>query len=169
MAWDLKTLAARIHAQLAHDNTPGSREKVAALLASALADADFVAAQFAGETSERHVLHEDPALGFCLVAHDYHDAKTSSPHDHGPSWAIYGQAAGETEMSDFEIVTPATAQACARVRRVRTYCMRPGDVHLYNEGDLHAPRRAQATRLIRVEGTNMARVTRAKFEVVTDA
>ncbi len=166
MTWDLQTLADRIRAQLAQDNTPDSRKRVAGLLASALADPAFVAAQFAANASERHVLHEDPDLGFCLVAHDYQGAKTSGPHDHGPSWAIYGQAAGETVMSDFEIAVPATATACAKVRRLRTYTMRQGDVHLYNEGDLHAPSRAGATRLLRVEGTNMARVVRTKFEAI---
>ena len=38
--------------------------------------------------------------------------------------------------------------------------------YLYNEGDLHAPRRDGPTRLIRLEGTNMDKVKRLKFELV---
>ena len=37
--------------------------------------------------------------------------------------------------------------------------------HLYNEGDLHSPRRDGDTRLIRIEGTDLTKVKRDKFEV----
>ena len=56
------------------------------------------------------------------------------------------------------MLTPST-----RIRRVSP--SRPGDVHLYNEGVLHSPRREGDTRLIRVEGVSMAGVKRDKYEV----
>jgi hypothetical protein len=37
--------------------------------------------------------------------------------------------------------------------------------HLYNEGDLHAPRRDGPTRLIRIEGMNMAKIRRRAYEL----
>jgi hypothetical protein len=37
---------------------------------------------------------------------------------------------------------------------------------LYNEGDLHSPRREGPTRLIRVEGMNMDKVRRLSYESV---
>jgi hypothetical protein len=40
---------------------------------------------------------------------------------------------------------------------------------VYNEGDLHSPRREGPTRLIRLEGTNMDRVKRLKYEAVEAA
>ena len=58
------------------------------------------------DAPERNILYEDPELGFCILGHVYHGAKESTPHDHGPTWAIYGQAAGETIMSDWEMVSP---------------------------------------------------------------
>jgi hypothetical protein len=164
----LDHLARQMHEVLAHENTPASRERVASLLAAALADRSFVEAQFAADVSERNVLYRDPELGFCIVAHEYVGAKSSGPHDHGPSWAIYGQAAGETVMSDFERLTPAAPDAPGTVRRTRVYPMRQGDVHVYNEGDLHAPSRTHTTRLLRVEGTDLARVKRSSFQVVED-
>ncbi len=36
--------------------------------------------------------------------------------------------------------------------------------YLYNEGDLHSPSRAGSTRLIRIEGKNMEKVKRLKYE-----
>jgi hypothetical protein len=40
----------------------------------------------------------------------------------------------------------------------------PGMAHVYNEGDLHSPRREGPTRLIRLEGTNMDKVRRVAYE-----
>ena len=37
--------------------------------------------------------------------------------------------------------------------------------HVYNEGDLHSPKRSGPTGLIRIEGTNMDKVKRLKYEV----
>ena len=162
----LQVFAGRCREVLAADNTPAGRAKVAALLSAALADPTFVSALFAGETSERKVVYEDPDLGFCILAHEYLGAKESRPHDHGPSWAIYGEAAGETQMSDFALVEAAAPGQPGKVRRTRTYRLRPGDVHVYNEGDLHAPSRAGPTRLVRLEGMNMERVKREKYEVL---
>ena len=41
--------------------------------------------------------------------------------------------------------------------------------HVYNEGDLHSPRRDGPTRLIRVEGQNMDKVRRLRYEKVAGA
>ena len=51
-------------------------------------------------------------------------------------------------------------------KALRTYKLTPGSAYLYNEGDLHAPRRNGPTQLIRLEGTNMDRVKRLRFEAV---
>ena len=44
------------------------------------------------------VLYEDPDLGFQVLAHINDKASVSPPHDHGASWAIYGQATHYTDM-----------------------------------------------------------------------
>ena len=164
MAYTLQTFAARCHEILQAEDNPAGRNKVAALLKDALKDRAFVDAQFDDASPERKVVYEDPQLGFCILAHRYLGAKDSGPHDHGPSWAIYGQAVGETAMSDYVMVEPASAEKPGKVRKTRSYRLVPGDAHVYNEGDLHSPSRAGPTRLIRIEGTNMERVTRLKYE-----
>lgn len=156
----LELLSAQIREVLVRENSPASREQVAGLLKSALSDQEFIASQFLSEVGQRKVLYEDPTLGFCIVAHEYNGAKNSGPHDHGPSWAIYGQAAGETLMRDYTPVAPG------QVREARSYLMRPGDVHVYNEGAVHSPSRVMSTRLIRIEGMNLAGVVRAECKVV---
>jgi len=146
------------------DPGPAGRRKVCALLEQALRDREFVAASVNDKTSERHILYEDPELGFCILAHNYAGAKDSPPHDHGPSWAIYGQAKGETEMTDYARVAEPAQDQPGKAKALRTYKLAPGVAHLYNERDLHSPRRTAPTQLIRIEGMNMDRVKRAKFE-----
>ena len=166
MTLTLDALARECRRLLLADGSPAGRAQVAALLAQALRDADFVRAQFAGGMPERKILYEDPELGFCILAHEYHDARQGGPHDHGPSWAIYGQAEGETTMTDFTVVEPPAPGRPGQVRRGRSYALRPGDAHLYNEGAVHAPARNGPNRLIRVEGVNLEKVARGKYEVV---
>jgi predicted metal-dependent enzyme (double-stranded beta helix superfamily) len=166
MPQTLQDFAARCRDILKAENNAAGRSRVCALLQEALKDEDFVAKNIPDNTPERKILYEDPDLGFCILAHNYAGAKESSPHDHGPSWAIYGQARGETSMSDWELLEPASPEKPGKVRRVRQYKLTPGVAHLYNEGDLHSPSRVDSTRLIRIEGTNMERVKRLKFEPV---
>lgn len=49
---------------------------------------------------------------------------------------------------------------------VRDYTLTPAMAHLYNEGDLHSPRRDGPSRLIRIEGKNMEKVQRFPYERV---
>ena len=165
MTITLESLAARIHDILGEDDSPAGRQRVAAQLGEALRDADFVAAQFTGGTGERKILHEDPQLHFCILAHDYSKARAGGPHDHGPTWAIYGQAVGESVMTEFEVVEPATSDRRGRVRELRSYTMRPGDARVYDEGVIHAVRHPGPSRLVRIEGRDLATVQRGVYEM----
>ena len=166
MGYTLEAFAAECRNILKAENNPAGRTKVCSVLQKALKDEDFVAKTLDDSTPERQILYEDPELGFCILAHNYKGPKESSPHDHGPSWAIYGQAKGETAMSDWELLEPATPEKPGKVRKTRTYKLTPGVAHVYNEGDLHSPSRTDSTRLIRIEGTNMEKVKRFKFQPV---
>jgi len=44
--------------------------------------------------------------------------------------------------------------------------LRPGEAHLYEPGDVHAPLRDGPTRLIRIQGRNTDRIERTKLEAV---
>ena len=101
-------------------------------------------------------------MGRPLKAWSDIDGQESPPHDHGPSWAIYGQVAGETAMSDWELVSPASPDKPGKVKHKTKYKLTPGVAHVYNEGDLHSPSRSGPTRLIRLEGTNMEKVKRLR-------
>jgi len=164
MTHTIEQFASACHDILKAEPNPAGRSKVCALLQDLLKDEKFVSTYIKDETPERQILYEDPQLGFCILAHHYRGAKTSAPHDHGPYWAIYGQARGETEMSDYELLESASPEKPGKVRKTRTYKLTPGVAHVYNEGDLHSPKRIDSTMLIRIEGVNMEKVKRLKFE-----
>ena len=151
---------------LRSDPGPDGRKRICARLEELLRDRQFVEANVSDKTPERQVLYEDADLGFCILAHNYAGPKESPPHDHGPSWAIYGQAKGETEMTDYERIAEPGEGKPGKARKVRTYKLTPGVAHVYNERDLHSPLRRGPTQLIRLEGLNMDRIKRARFEAV---
>lgn len=166
MAYTLEEFAQKCHRILVEDPGPMGREKVCGVVQDVLRDEDFVHEYLDAETSERKILFEDPELGFCILAHHYEGARASNPHDHGPYWAIYGQARGETIMTDYALVEPASEGKRGKVRTVRSYSLKPGMAHLYNEGDLHAPRREGTTKLIRIEGRNLDKIRRFGYDLV---
>ena len=145
---------------------PAGRTAVCAMLRELLLNQEVMSKCFDDNSPERKILYEDPELGFCVLAHNYKGAKDSPPHDHGPSWAIYGQVSGETKMYDWELVSPAGPDKTGKVKHKKDYTLKPGIAHVYNEGDLHSPSRAGPTRLIRIEGINMENVKRFKYEAV---
>ncbi len=166
MTWTLEQFADRCKEALRADPGQPGREKVCALVQDVLRDKDFVDRYVAPDGPERKVLYEDPELGFTILAHAYHGAKDARPHDHGPSWAIYGQAEGETIMTDWECLARPTQTTPGKARRIRDYTLTPGMAYLYEPGVLHSPRREGSTRLLRIEGVNMDRVNRLPYEAV---
>lgn len=166
MSLTLEQFAAECHRVLTADPGVKGRKQVCALVEEACKDTAFVAQYFGDGVGQREILDEDPELGFCVCAHVYHDARESQPHDHGSAWAIYGQAAGETVMSDWALVEPAGEGKLGKVRLVQSYSLKPGMAHLYNEGDLHSPRRDGPTKLLRIEGKNLDKVRRFGYRAV---
>jgi len=167
MAHTLEEFAAACRRVLTADAGPTGRQHVCALVRDLLKDDAFVATYLPDGAPERKILYEDPQLGFCVLGHVYEGARESAPHDHGPTWAIYGQARGETVMSDWAVVEAPRDGKPGTVRHVRAYTLTPGTAHVYNEGDVHSPRRDGPTRLIRIEGRNMDKVGRAAFTKVS--
>lgn len=166
-AYTLERLAADIRTSLQFDPGRAGRERVAALVSKALRDERFVADNLRDNPERRdtrEILYEDPALGFCICAHFYGAKAYGKPHDHGPSWAVYGQASGVTEMTDWRIVERGVGDAPSLVEPVRTYDLKPGDAHFYDIGDVHSPKREEPVRLIRIEGRNLDHVKRSNIK-----
>lgn len=166
MSYTLQQMADDLRAALRASQARDCAEALCAIVARALNDRDFVSRHLGDRAPGAHpreVLYEDPELGFCICAHVHDGAAATGPHDHGSSWAIYGQATGVTEMTDWRIVQHGGGDAASLVEPVRTYLLSPGDAHFYDVGDVHSPRRDGPTRLVRVEGANLDRVARSRI------
>jgi len=168
MAHTIDQFASQCSAILKAEPGPTGRQKVCDLLKQLLMDKTFIENSVCPNNAERHLLYEDPELKFCIFVEYKSDARIGKPHDHGPSWAIYGQATGITEMTVWELLEPATADKPGKVRKKTSYTMPPGSAHVYNEGVLHSPSRTGPTRLIRFEGVNLDefKKLRPDYEVV---
>ncbi|HKK31511.1 MAG TPA: hypothetical protein VKA18_14085 [Alphaproteobacteria bacterium] len=167
MSYTLEQFAADCREALKADPGEGGMAKCRDYVSQACKDPEFVTKYLPDNPDkERTVIYEDPELGFCICAHVYEGPKQGSPHDHGPTWAIYGQAIGETEMTDWEIVEPAKGDKPAKVKLSRKYKLEPGDAYYYPVGAVHAPYRADSTRLIRIEGQDTMKLSRTKVEPV---
>lgn len=165
MSYTLDQFAADCKAALKADPGAGGMEACRGFVSKACKDEAFVKEFLpANPDKERRVIYEDADLGFCICAHVYNDARQGNPHDHGPTWAIYGQAMGETSMTDWDIVEPAAGDNPAKVKLGRTYKLMPGDAHIYPVGAVHAPYRDAPTRLIRIEGKDTIGLKRTKIK-----
>ncbi|MEL6373643.1 MAG: hypothetical protein AAFR04_06720 [Pseudomonadota bacterium] len=170
--YTLEALAADLRTCFAAGDTADARRAACGHVARALKDAAFIDTHLptrAANAAPREVLYEDPTLGFCICGHVHDGPAHGDPHDHGPSWAIYGQARGVTEMTDWAITTPAHGDEPALVTPLRTYVMEPGDAHLYDVGAVHSPKRDAPVKLIRVEGRNLDHVARSPIAAAPDA
>ena len=165
MTYTLDQFAADCRIALQVDDGPSGREQGRQCVEKAIKEGGFVATHLGDDNkSERQILYQDPDLGFCICAHVYTGAKQGLPHDHGPTWAIYGQAVGETEMTDWQIISPPDGDTPGKVEKVKSYWMKPGDARVYEAGAVHAPYRDGPTRLIRIEGVNCDNIQRTPLE-----
>src|SRR6266545_2599946 len=119
MAYDLDQFIADCRTSLTRDPGPAGREQVRVNLERLLANADFVRTHCGDDVAQGlKVLYEDKALGFQILAHINDRARVSPPHDHGASWAIYGQATKYTDMIEWEREDDGSDPKQARLVRV---------------------------------------------------
>jgi predicted metal-dependent enzyme (double-stranded beta helix superfamily) len=113
----------------------------------------------------RHTLYEDPKLGFVVLSHVNPKAAKSPPHDHGASWAIYGQATQYTDMIEWE--KAGGDDKHAELKEAKRYRLNPGQAGIYQNGAIHSIDYPDRARFIRVTGTNLDKINRVRFDLAT--
>src|SRR5262249_15227515 len=83
MPYDLNQFIADCRSILKRDPSPRGREEVRSRLERLLADKQFVEQYCEKLPRGLKVLHDDPELGFQILAHINDKARASPPHDHG--------------------------------------------------------------------------------------
>ena len=169
MHYTLNDLVVDIKEIIVSSKIQDCSEKICCFVSKALMDQNFVAENLPDRKDgeiPRQILYEDKDTGFCVCGHVHDTEAIGAPHDHGSSWAIYGQASGETEMTDWEITENKSSDDVTYVKPKQTYMMRAGDVHFYGVGQVHSPVRKDPVRLLRIEGANLDNIKRSNIKAI---
>jgi predicted metal-dependent enzyme (double-stranded beta helix superfamily) len=168
MAYDLDQFIADCRTILTRDPGPAGREEVRQRLERLLSNQDFVQ-RHCGDDAPRglSVLYEDPKLGFQVLAHINDKARVSPPHDHGASWAIYGQATKYTDMIEWERLDNGGDPKHAELKPAKKYRLNPGQAGIYQNGAIHSIDYPDKSRFIRVTGTNLDKIERIRIDLAS--
>jgi hypothetical protein len=165
MTYTLEDFSRDCHAALSEDAGPAGRGKIRAKLEQLLANPDFVRKHLAGQGEGRTLLYHDPDTGVHVMAHgaDRGD-RPGRPHDHGASWAVYGQAIGATEMTVWERTDDRARDGHAEVEAINSFVLEPGRAALFDTGIIHSTAHPGPARWVRVTGADLDTIERYSYD-----
>ena len=153
---------------MARNNNREGRDKMRQNLEKLLVDADFQAEYLEHDrTTGLEQIYEDPDYGFCVLIYNMDEPRTSPPHDHGSSWAVYGQAREHTDMTVWRRTDPDGGDDKANLEAVETFRLTPGKAGLFDIGDIHSIDYPAKAKFVRVTGTDMNAETRLVYDTET--
>jgi hypothetical protein len=167
MSYSLGDFCDDTRAILLESDDHDGREKIRQKLELLLLDETFCAA-YVGPDNDPGVsqVFEDPNLHFCVLAYNMAEPRTSPPHDHGRSWAVYGQAVGYTDMTIWS-AGPADGNDEGNIESVRTFRLESGQAGLFDVREIHSIQYTQGAKFVRVTGVDMSQETRRVFDPET--
>lgn len=155
------------HEAIAADNGPGGREKIRGLVEKLIRENPDYVEKVCGDAADLgvHTLYQDPDYEFVVLAHVNKDPHKSPPHDHGTSWAVYGQAREYTDMSEYRRKDGGDGDGDADIELVRSYRLMPGQAGVYDVRAIHAIDYPAGARFIRVTGRPLEHEPRLRFDM----
>jgi hypothetical protein len=167
MPYSLDQFCADLHATLKAKGQSGLPE-IASRLSDLLKNPDFVAKTFNDDMppGKRELWH-DPETDVYVLAHVQEGAKVGKPHSHGSSWAIYGNAMGVTEMTEWRRVNPASEEAMV-LEKADQYPLGPGQTRAYSSGMIHSTAHPKKAWVLRITGTDLDNLPRYRFRPKMD-
>ena len=164
--YDLEDFCSDLKTALSTQDGEQARESIRKKLEKLLTNKEFVSTYCHQDAKIGvHVLYQDDELGFMVLNHVINKGRKSPPHDHGDSWAIYGQAVGHTDMSEFERLDNETREGIAELKMVSEYRLTPGLAGTFGPRQIHAIHFVEGSRFIRITGTDLSRITTRKFDM----
>ena len=149
MTYSLEDFCADTRSILRSEDNPAGHDQVRQKLEQLLEDPDFCAEYVGPENDSGLVqIHQDEELGFCVLAYNMAAPRTSPPHDHGNSWAVYGQASGYTDMTIWSADE-------AGIRPVREFRLEAGQAGLFDVREIHSIQYNEGAKFVRVTGVDM--------------
>lgn len=138
---------------------PEARQAIRSNLERLLHNEAFVA-EYCGPDAKPgiQVIHRCPDTGYNLLVHVYERGKAGPPHDHGKSWAIYGQAAGNTVMTTWKRTDNGLPTGHAELKKEKDFRLDPGMAGIFEPGDIHSIEISDGSRFVRVTGTDLNKI-----------
>jgi hypothetical protein len=165
MAYMLEQFCADSNAAMRKDSGAAGRDQIRAHLEKLLANEDFVAEHLAGQGKGKTKLYHDPDFDFYVMAHGTDEGnRKGKPHDHGASWAVYGQAIGVTNMTVWTRTDDASREGQADLKEDRTFPLKPGTAALFDTGIIHSTAHPDPARWVRVTGTDLDTIERYAYD-----
>ena len=112
-----------------------------------------------------HTLYRDPDKDFMVLAHINDQGRTSPPHDHGASWAIYCQAVEYTEMTLYDRTDDGATEGHAELEESEKFRLDPGNAGYFDSHKIHSIHFPDGARFIRVTGTDLPHLTTKRFSL----
>jgi hypothetical protein len=167
MPYTLKNFCTDLSATLKAKGQGGLPD-IARKLSELLGNPEFVTATFSDDMlpGKRELWH-DPQTDAYVLAHVQEGGKVGKPHSHGASWAIYGNARGVTEMTEWRRVNPLSEPG-AVLEKTRQYALGPGQTRGYASGAIHSTAHPQKAWVVRITGTDLDTIARYHFNAKTD-
>ena len=147
-----------------------ARDLIRQKLEALLRDPAFLA-RWCSDDAEAgvRVIWEDPETGLRVMQHIYVDGKTSPPHDHGDSWAVYGQAVEWTDMTVWKRLDDGSREGYAELEAENTYRLDPGMAGIFHPGEIHQIHFPDGARFIRVTGADLGSIDTSRFDPETNS
>ena len=165
MNYSFEQFCADCRAALKEDASEAGHEKVRRNLERLLVDEAFLAAECGPEAEPGiRTLYKDDETGFNVLVHIYEKGKSGPPHDHGTSWAVYGQAQGWTDMTLWSRLDNGKDDAKAELKKDRTFRLEPGMAGTFEVGQIHSIRFPDGTKFMRVTGTDLDSIPTRRFD-----
>lgn len=116
-------------------------ERIAGALGRLLQDRELLSGELAlprRTVWESYLLFEHPELRYVVTALIHPPGWLGPPHEHGPTWTVYGVFEGEEVIRRYERVDEGAREGYAELRETRSLAARPGTVDWIHPGEIHS-------------------------------
>jgi hypothetical protein len=162
MAYGLDEFCSDLHRIITAEGQKGL-PAVAEKLKPLLTNPEFVAATFNDDMPPgKRVLWHDEETDAYVLAHVQQAGKGGNPHSHGASWAIYGNARGFTDMTEWRRVNPESEESVV-LEKADAYRLGPGQTKGYSSGMIHSTSHPEKAWVIRITGCDLDKIQRYAF------
>lgn len=147
---------------------PAAVEKIRANMERLIKNGDFIKQHFHDDVEYGvRRIYVDPELGFVVLGYRCENAHSTPVHDHGDSWAVYGQVREYTEMTEYDRIDDGKDPSRATLNLKSQYKFDPGQAGMYWGQQLHAAFTPVNSCYLRVTGTDLEKISRVRIDQAT--